>query len=126
MKKNPVHTDRAPAAIGPYSQAIITDSLLFTSGVIPVDPATGVIAPADIEEHAHRVFQNLKAIVEAAGTDLSQAVKVTLFLTDMADFQRVNSVYVQYFKPPFPARTAVAVAALPLAAPIEVEAIVAL
>jgi 2-iminobutanoate/2-iminopropanoate deaminase len=126
MKKNPVHTDRAPAAIGPYSQAIITDSLLFTSGVIPVDPATGVIAPADIEEHAHRVFQNLKAIVEAAGTDLSQAVKVTLFLTDMADFQRVNSVYVQYFKPPFPARTAVAVAALPLAAPIEAEAIVAL
>jgi 2-iminobutanoate/2-iminopropanoate deaminase len=123
MKRIPIHTDKAPAAVGPYSQAIATDSLLFTSGVIPIDPQTGVIPEADIEVHAHQVFRNLKAIVETAGSDLSKAVKVTVFLTNMADFQRVNGVYAQYFQEPFPARSAIQVAALPLAATIEVEAI---
>lgn len=126
MKRIPIHTDKAPAAVGPYSQAIATDTLLFTSGVIPIDPQTGKIAEADIEIHAHQVFRNLRAIAVAAGTDLSKALKVTVFLTNMGDFQRVNSVYSQYFQEPFPARSAIQVAALPLAAAIEVEAVIAL
>jgi 2-iminobutanoate/2-iminopropanoate deaminase len=126
MTRRSVHTDKAPAAVGPYSQAIATDSLLFTSGVIPIDPLTGTIPEADIEVHAHQVFRNLRAIVEAAGTDLSRALKVTVFLTNMADFQRVNVVYAEYFQEPLPARSAFQVAGLPLNAPIEVEAVIAL
>lgn len=126
MKRMPVHTDKAPGAVGPYSQAIATDSLLFTSGVIPIDPQNGKIPEADIETHAHLVLKNLRAIAEAAGTDLSKALKVTVFLTDIANFQRVNTVYAQYFQEPFPARSAIQVAALPLGAAIEIEAIIAL
>ncbi len=126
MQRTPVHTDRAPAAVGPYSQAIAVDGLLFTSGTIPIDPATGKIPDGAIEDHAHLVFRNLGAIAEAAGARLADAVKVTVFLTDMADFQRVNAVYRQYFTEPYPARSAVQVAALPLGATIEAEAIVAL
>lgn len=126
MRRTPVHTDRAPAAVGPYSQAIAVDGLLFTSGTIPIDPATGRIPDGDIEEHAHLVFRNLGAVAEAAGARLTNAVKVTVFLTDMADFQRVNTVYRQYFTEPFPARSAVQVVALPLGATIEAEAIIAL
>ena len=125
MQRIPIHTDKAPAAVGPYSQAIATDSLLFTAGMIPIDPQTGKIAEADIETHAHQVFRNLQAVAEAAGTELSKALKVTVFLIDMADFQRVNSVYAQYFQQPYPARCAIQVAALPLGAAIEVEAIIA-
>ena len=125
MQRIAIHTDKAPAAVGPYSQAIATDSLLFTAGMIPIDPQTGKIAEADIETHAHQVFRNLQAVAEAAGTDLSKALKVTVFLTNMADFQRVNSVYAQYFQPPYPARSAIEVAALPLGAAIEVEAVIA-
>jgi len=126
MRRIPVKTDKAPAAIGPYSQAIVTDSLLFTSGSIPIDPQTGVLSEGSIEDHAHLVFRNLGAIAEAAGTRLDKAVKVTVFLADMAHFQRVNTVYVQYFTEPYPARSAVQVAALPMGATIEVEAIIAL
>lgn len=126
MKRTPIRTDKAPAAIGPYSQAIATDALLFTSGAIPIDPQTGSIPNGNIEEHAHRVFQNLAAIAEAAGTRLDKAVKVTVFLTDIAHFQRVNAVYAQYFTEPYPARSAIQVAALPLGAAIEVEAVIAL
>ena len=126
MQRNPIHSDKAPAAVGPYSQAIATDTLLFTSGMIPIDPQTGTIAEADIETHAHQVFRNLQAVAEAAGTELAKALKVTVFLTNMADFQRVNSVYTQYFQQPYPARSAIQVAALPLGAAIEVEAIIAL
>ncbi|MGE4559117.1 MAG: Rid family detoxifying hydrolase, partial [Desulfobulbus sp.] len=115
-----------PAAVGPYSQAIATDSLLFTSGVIPIDPRTGKIPEADIETHAHLVLKNLGAIAEAAGTDLSKALKVTVFLADINNFQRVNAVYAEYFKEPFPARSAFQVAALPLGAAIEIEAVIAL
>ena len=125
MQRIAIHTDKAPAAVGPYSQAIATDSLLFTAGMIPIDPQTGKIAEADIETHAHQVFRNLQAVAEAAGTELSKALKVTVFLIDMADFQRVNSVYAQYFQQPYPARSAIQVAALPLGAAIEVEAIIA-
>lgn len=126
MQRIPIHSNQAPAAVGPYSQAIATDSLLFTSGMIPIDPQTGNIVEADIETHAHQVFRNLQAVAEAAGTELAKALKVTVFLTNMADFQRVNGVYAQYFKQPYPARSAIQVAALPLGADIEVEAVIAL
>jgi 2-iminobutanoate/2-iminopropanoate deaminase len=126
MTRTPVQTDKAPTAIGPYSQAIKTDSLLFTSGTLPIDPQTGTIPEASIEEHAHLVFRNLRALAEAGGTSLDRAVKVTVFLADIAMFQRVNAVYAQYFSQPFPARSAVQVAALPLGAPLEVEAVIAL
>ena len=126
MQLTPVTTTNAPAAIGPYSQAIRTDSLLFTSGTIPIDPQTGTIPEGSIEEHAHLVFRNLGANAEAAGTCLAKAVKVTVFLTDMAHFQQVNTVYAHYFTEPYPARSAVQVAALPKGAAIEVEAIIAL
>ncbi len=126
MTKIPIHTEKAPAAVGPYSQAIATDSLLFTSGVIPIDPRTGSIPEADIETHSHLVLKNLAAIAAAAGTDLSKALKVTVFLADIANFQRVNNVYAQYFQEPFPARSAIQVAGLPLGAAIEIEAIISL
>lgn len=126
MNRTPIHTEKAPAAVGPYSQAIATDTLLFTSGSIPIDPQTGTIPEGSIEDHAHLVFRNLAAIAEAAGTSLAKAVKVTVFLSDIAHFQRVNAVYAHYFTEPYPARSAVQVAALPLGAAIEVEAVIAL
>ncbi len=126
MIRTPINTDKAPAAVGPYSQAIATGSLLFTSGTIPIDPQTGKIPEGSIEDHAHLVFRSLSALAEAGGTSLANAVKVTVFLADIAHFQRVNTVYAQYFSQPFPARSAVQVAALPLGAALEVEAIIAL
>ena len=126
MTRNAIQTNKAPAAVGPYSQAIATDSLLFTSGAIPIDPQTGTIPPGTIEEHARLALDNLQAIAAAAGTNLDRAVKVTVFLADIANFQRVNAVYAEYFGKPFPARSAVQVAALPLGADIEIEAIIAL
>ena len=123
MTKKAVKTDRAPAAIGPYSQAVISGGLLFTSGQLPIDPATGKIPEGGIEDKAHIVFKNLEAIAAAAGATLENAVKTTVFLADIADFQAVNQVYAQYFKEPYPARSAFQVAALPLAAEIEVEAV---
>jgi len=125
MTRNPIQTDKAPKAIGPYSQAIATETLLFTSGTIPIDPQTGTIPEGDIEDHAHLVFRNLSALAEAGGTSLAKAVKVTVFLTDLSNFAVVNGVYAQYFSEPYPARSAVQVAALPLGAAIEVEAIIA-
>ena len=115
--------DRAPAAIGPYSQGVVSGSLLFTSGQLPIDPATGKIPEGTIEEKAHLVFKNLQAIAAEAGTTLDNAVKTTVFLADIANFQAVNQVYAQYFKEPYPARSAFQVAALPLGADVEVEAI---
>ncbi len=123
MTKQIVSTDKAPAAIGPYSQAVITGNLMFTSGQVPIDPATGKIPDVSIEEQAHIVFKNISAIAEAAGTHLGNAVKTTVFLADIADFQAVNGVYAQYFEEPFPARSAIQVAALPLGAALEVEAV---
>ncbi len=123
MSKKTVNTDNAPAAIGPYSQAVITGNLMFTSGQLPIDPATGKIPEGSIEDHAHIVFKNLAAIAEEAGTSLDNAVKTTVFLADIGNFQTVNGVYAQYFKEPFPARSAFQVAALPLGAALEVEAV---
>jgi len=126
MSKKTIRTDKAPAAIGPYSQAVATDTLLFTSGQLPIDPTTGKIPDVSIEEQAHIAFKNLAAIAAEAGTTLDNAVKVTVFLSDINNFQAVNGVYAKYFKEPFPARSAFQVAALPLGAPLEVEAILQL
>ena len=126
MTRSAVHTDQAPAAIGPYSQAVRFGRLLFVSGTLPVDPRTGQLVGGDIEAQSRQVFRNLAAIAEAAGGQLADAVKVTVFLTDLGDFQRVNGVYREWFGEPFPARSTVQVAALPLGAPLEVEAIIAL
>jgi 2-iminobutanoate/2-iminopropanoate deaminase len=123
MPKTTIKTERAPAAIGPYSQGVVSGNLLFTSGQLPIDPATGKIPEGSIEDKAHMVFKNLEAIAKEAGTTLDNAVKTTVYLADIANFQAVNSVYAQYFKEPYPARSAFQVAALPLGADVEVEAI---
>jgi 2-iminobutanoate/2-iminopropanoate deaminase len=123
----PVSTDNAPAAIGPYSQAIRTGSLLFCSGQVPLDPSSGELVKEDIEGQARRCLENLSAVCEAAGASLSQAVRCTVYLTDMGDFARVNEVYAGFFgKDDAPARVAVDVAALPKGADVEIDAIVAL
>ena len=121
MKK--VTTPNAPTAIGPYSQGIIAGGLLFASGQIPLDPATGTIVSGGIEAQAHQAFTNVKNVVEAAGITMSAVLKVTVFMADMADFAAVNAIYAQYFTEPYPARSAVAVKSLPKGALIEVEVI---
>ena len=123
MSKKAIQTDSAPAAIGPYSQAVVSGGFLFTSGQLPIDPATGKIPEGTIEDKAHIVFKNLEAIAKAAGTNLDNAVKTTVYLADIGNFQAVNTVYAQYFNEPYPARSAFQVAALPLGADVEVEAI---
>lgn len=123
MSKKPIRTDNAPAAIGPYSQGVVSGNFLFTSGQLPIDPATGKIPEGSIEDKAHLVFKNLAAISKKAGTSLDNAVKTTVFLADINNFVAVNQVYAQYFKEPFPARSAFQVAALPLGADLEVEAV---
>ena len=124
MSISAVTTDQAPAAIGPYSQAIVTGDLLFTSGQLPLDPRTGQLLAGSIEEQAHMVFKNLAAIALAAGTTLKKTIKTTVFLADIKDFKAVNSIYAEYFSQPYPARSAFQVAALPLGANLEVEAII--
>ncbi len=123
MSKQAIQTDSAPAAIGPYSQAVVSGGFLFTSGQLPIDPETGKIPEGTIEEKAHIVFRNLAAIAKEAGTNLDNAVKTTVYLADIGNFQAVNTVYAQYFNEPYPARSAFQVAALPLGADVEVEAI---
>ncbi len=123
MSKTIVKTDNAPAAIGPYSQGVVTNGLLFTSGQLPIDPATGKIPEVSIGEKAAIVFKNLDAIAKEAGTTLDNAVKITVYLADINNFAAVNEVYAQYFKEPFPARSAFQVAALPLGADLEVEGV---
>jgi 2-iminobutanoate/2-iminopropanoate deaminase len=122
----PVSTQDAPGAIGPYSQGVATGNLLFISGQLPIDPATGAFVAGGIAEHAHQCLKNLSAIAREAGTRLDRAVKVTVFLADMGDFAAVNQVYGEYFKATLPARSAMQVAALPKNADIEIEAIVSL
>lgn len=122
--KKIIETKEAPGAIGPYSQGVVAGDFLFLSGQLPLDPATGKMPEEGIVERAHQVFRNCRAVVEAAGASLDEVVKTTVFLTDLNDFQAVNTVYGEYFKAPFPARSAIQVAALPLGADIEVEAII--
>jgi len=121
--KKAIKTDQAPRAIGPYSQGIMAGGLIFVSGQIPLDPIKGEIVGQTIEEQAHQVFKNLRAILEAAGSSLNEVVKATVFLADMNDFSRMNEVYAQYFSEPYPARAAFQVARLPREAKIEVEVI---
>ena len=124
MDKQIVATKAAPAAIGPYSQAVIAGNLIFTSGQIPLDPATGQLVTGSIVEQAHRVFANLKAVLEQAGTGFDRVVKTTVFLSDMNDFAAINAVYAQYFNGDFPARSAVQVGpGLPKDAGLEIEMI---
>ncbi len=123
MEKTIIDTKEAPAAIGPYSQAVAFDRLLFTSGQLPIDPDAGGIIDGSIEERTHRVLKNLDAIARKAGTSLDNALKTTVYLTDINDFQAVNTIYAEYFKAPYPARSAFQVAALPLGANIEIEAV---
>jgi len=120
MKK--IETANAPAAIGPYSQAIVTGGLLFTSGQIPLDPVSGNIEAEGIEAQTHQVMKNLKAVLEAAGTSFEKAVKTTCFLADINDFAAFNAVYAEYFTAK-PARSCVEVGALPKGALVEVEVI---
>lgn len=119
-----ISTDKAPAAIGPYSQAIEVNGMVFTSGVIPVDPQTGVI-PATIEEQANQAFSNLKNLIEASGATIDKVIKTTVFIKEMNDFGKINKIYATYFKEPFPARSCVEVARLPKDVMLEVEAVVA-
>ena len=123
---NAITTDHAPSAVGPYSQAIVLNGLLFTSGQLPLDPVTGRLVEGSIAERTQRCLDNLAAIAAAAGTSLDKAVKLTVFLTDIDVFRQVNEVYATAFGQPFPARAAIQVAALPLGADIEIEAVLAL
>ncbi|HLU07601.1 MAG TPA: RidA family protein [Woeseiaceae bacterium] len=126
MNKEAIHASGAPAAIGTYSQAIKAGNLVFLSGQIPLDPATMELTGNDFEARARRVFENLKAVAQAAGGDLDRIVKVTIYLTDLTNFATVNTVMAEYFAEPYPARAAVGVASLPKGADVEAEAILAL
>ena len=123
---NAIHTDKAPAAIGPYSQAIDSGAgLVFVSGQLPIDPATGAFPEGGVKEQTRQSLTNAKAILEAAGLGLNSVVKTTVFLADMGDFAAMNEVYSQFFSAPFPARSAVAVKTLPKGALVEIECIAA-
>ena len=126
MSRKPIHTDSAPAAIGTYSQAIASGNLVFMSGQIPLVPETMEIVEGDFRARAVQVFENLKAVAEAAGGDLNSVVKLTIFLTDLGNFATVNEVMQDYFSEPFPARAAVGVASLPKGVDVEADAILAL
>jgi 2-iminobutanoate/2-iminopropanoate deaminase len=127
--KTPISTDKAPAAIGPYSQAVRVGDFLYTSGQVALDPSTGQIVPGGIEEQTVRVLENLKAVLEAAGASLAHVFKTTVFLKDMNDFAAMNAIYGKYFAPEgvvAPARSTVEVARLPKDALVEIEVIAAL
>ena len=126
MSKTIIHTENAPAAIGPYSQAVKSNCFLFVSGQIPINPATGNIEAKDIEGQTRQVFDNLKAIITAAGGDMGSIVKTTVYLQDIKDFAVMNKIYATYFTADYPARVAVQIAALPKGALLEVEAFCAL
>ena len=123
MDKQVIHTDKAPAAVGPYSQAIRTGNMLYTAGQVAIDPSVGKLIDGDVTDQTHQVLRNLTAVLEAAGTDLSHIVKTTVFLQDMAEFSAMNTVYAAFFGPHPPARSTVAVAGLPLGARVEIEAV---
>ena len=120
--KKVIATDKAPAAIGPYSQAIEVNGMVYTSGIIPVDPATGNIPEGSVAQ-AEQAFLNMKNLLEAAGTDISQVVKTTVFIKEMNDFGAINEVYAKYFTEPYPSRSCVEVAGLPKDVMLEIEAI---
>ena len=121
--KNVIKTDKAPQALGPYSQAIEVNGMVYTSGVVPIDPATGEVVEGDIKVQATRVFDSMKALLEAAGSSCEDVVKTTVFIKDMNDFAALNEIYATYFTGSFPARSCVEVARLPKDVLIEMEAI---
>jgi len=126
MTREIIKTDNAPAAIGPYSQAVRHGDAVYLSGQIPLDPATMQLVNGDVVAQAHRVFMNLRAVCEAAGSNLDGIVKLNIYMTDLGNFTQVNEVMTQYFAEPYPARATVGVAALPLGAEVEVEAVLGL
>jgi reactive intermediate/imine deaminase len=123
MSRQTIHTSHAPQAIGPYSQAVRAGDTVYLSGQIPLDPATMQLVSGDIEAEIRQVFENLKAVAEAAGGSLANAVKVNVFLTDLAHFAKVNEIMATYCTQPFPARAAVGVAQLPRGARVEIECV---
>jgi reactive intermediate/imine deaminase len=126
MQRQIIHTPAAPKAIGTYSQAVRVGDTVYMSGRIPLDPASGQLVTGDIEAEIRRVFDNIAAIAQAAGGSLASAVKLSVFLTDLAHFPKVNDVMATYFSEPYPARAAIGVAALPRGARVEVECILSL
>ncbi len=126
MTRQIIETAQAPGAIGTYSQAVRVGNTVYVSGQIPLDPASGQLVSGDIEAEIRRVFENLKAIVQAAGGNFASVAKVTVFLTDLAHFGKVNEIMATYFERPYPARAAVGVAQLPRGARVEVECIMVL
>lgn len=124
MSRQSISTDRAPAAIGPYSQAVRGGSAVYLSGQIPLDPETGELVQGDITLQTRRVFDNLKAVCEAAGASLDQVVRVGIYVMDLQDFAQVNAVMAEYFQSPYPARSTIQVSGLPRGARVEVDAIV--
>jgi len=125
MPRQIIKTANAPQAIGPYSQAVRSGNVLFFSGQVPIDPATGNLVDGDIAVQARRVFENLKAVCNAAGGSFDQVVRVGIYLTDLANFATVNGVMKEYFREPFPARSTIGVASLPMQAQVEVDMILA-
>lgn len=123
MQKQIISTDKAPAAVGPYSQAVQVGNLLYTAGQIAIDPAIGKLIDGDVATQAEQVLHNLSAILEAAGSSTAHVIKTTVFLTDMADYVTVNTIYARFFDTVPPARSAVAVVGLPLGALVEIEAV---
>jgi len=126
MSRQIIHTDHAPAAIGPYSQAVKSGRMVFLSGQIPLHPATGEVVEGGIEAQARRAFDNLKAVVEAAGGTLDKVVRLGLYLTDLGQFAAVNAVMAEYFAAPYPARSTIEVAGLPKGVAFEVDAVLVL
>jgi len=126
MPRTIIATDQAPAAIGPYSQAVRAGNTVYFSGQIPLDPSSGMLVEGDISTQTRRVFDNLKAAAEAAGGSFEQIVRVGIYVTDLANFAAVNAVMNEYFQPPYPARSTIEVAGLPKSAQVEVDAIMVL
>ena len=126
MTRQIISTDQAPAAVGTYSQAVRHGDTVYLSGQIPIDPATQQLVTGDIADQIHRVFQNLRAVCRAAGSDLEGIVKLNVYMTDLGNFATVNRVMAESFEQPYPARAAVGVAALPLGAEVEMEAVLGL
>jgi reactive intermediate/imine deaminase len=126
MPRQPIHTDRAPAAIGPYSQAVRQGDTVYLSGQIPLDPNSGLLIEGDIDAQARRAFDNLRAVCEAAGGSLDDVVRLGLYLTDLSQFAAVNAVMSDYFDAPYPARSTIGVASLPRGAQFEVDAVMVL
>ncbi|MBI1423615.1 MAG: RidA family protein [Gammaproteobacteria bacterium] len=123
MAREIIHTDKAPQAIGTYSQAVKVDETVYLSGQIPLIPETMELVTGDISAQIRRVFDNLKAVAQAAGGDLKHVVKLNVFLTDLANFPKVNEIMAEYFSQPYPARAAIGVAALPKGAAVEMDAV---